>query len=91
MTAAGSSTPTNPGVAGGSPAEVPAPEGAGEVVRHMWDQDWFIWQQVGGTGTLPTGIQAGSAGTWQLLRSGAALVRPGRPRCLANRLAGRAA
>jgi len=61
-------------MSGSGPEQVPAPEGSGPVVRHMWEQEWFIWQPAGGSTGLPTGIQAGTAGTWQLVRTEAGLV-----------------
>lgn len=61
-------------MAGASGTDVAPPEGAGAVVRNMWEQEWFIWQQVGGTAALQTGIHAGTAGTWQLLNSGSGLL-----------------
>jgi hypothetical protein len=56
-------------MSGASGAEVPLPEKADAAVRHMWEQEWFIWQQVDGRTDLQTGIQAGPAGTWQLVNS----------------------
>ena len=64
-------------MSGASGTEVPLPEDAGAAVRNMWEQEWFVWQQVGGSTGLQTGIQAGSAGTWQLVNSpGGLLLKP---------------
>ncbi|MBF4993835.1 hypothetical protein ITX31_06885 [Arthrobacter gandavensis] len=61
-------------MSGASGTVVPLPDEADAAVRHMWEQEWFIWQQVGGRTGLPTGIQAGSAGTWQLVNTASGLL-----------------
>ena len=48
---------------------VPPPSEADAVMQHMWAQDWFIWQVSGAGPGLPTGIQAGPAGTWKITRT----------------------
>lgn len=55
---------------GASAEQVPPPPDADAVLRHMWEQDWFIWQAAGQGVALPTGIHAGPAGTWKMTRTG---------------------
>lgn len=54
---------------GASAEQVPPPPDADAVFRHMWEQDWFVWQVAGEGMALPTGIHAGPAGTWKMTRT----------------------